>query len=130
MTEGFAEEFLPRFMATKPAFHAGEPEAYLALWSERDPVTLFGARGLRVSGSAAVRTALREVSSEFSRLESYDWQLVACEADGALAYSLALEDYTASVRGAAPTRTQLRVTHLFRLEDEGWRSVHRHADRC
>ena len=31
--------------------------------------------------------------------------------------------------GEAPTRWTNRVTHVFRLEEDGWRLLHRHANR-
>jgi hypothetical protein len=48
--EDFYRDFLPRFIDAQRAFHDGDPEPNLALWSSEDPVTLFAARGLLESG--------------------------------------------------------------------------------
>lgn len=46
-----------------------------------------------------------------------------------LAYSLEVESYRSKVGGANDiTPFALRVTTVFRREEEGWRIVHRHAD--
>ncbi len=52
--EDFHREFLPRFIEAQRAFHDGDPEPNIALWSSTDPVTLFAVRGLRESGDAAL----------------------------------------------------------------------------
>jgi ketosteroid isomerase-like protein len=45
-----------------------------------------------------------------------------------LAYTVAYEHTTASVRGAPPAAYILRVTTVFHREDGEWKVVHRHAD--
>jgi hypothetical protein len=52
--EDFYRDFLPRFIDAQRAFHDGDPEPNLALWSSEDPVTLFAARGLLESGTEPV----------------------------------------------------------------------------
>ena len=39
--EDFHGDFLPRFIDAQRAFHDGDPEPNIALWSTADPVTLF-----------------------------------------------------------------------------------------
>jgi hypothetical protein len=46
-----------------------------------------------------------------------------------MAYTVAIERYTASADGAPAAPTELRATHVYRREDGHWRAVHRHADR-
>lgn len=117
--EDFHRDFLPRFIDAQRAFHNGDPEPNLALWSTADPVTLFAARGLVDAGSERVTKArLRSPTQSFSR-----W------VDGNFAYTVAIERYTASAGGAPPTQTERRATHVYRREDGHWRAVHRHADR-
>ena len=68
------------------------------------------------------------MTSWFSDLRSYDWDLLVSEVIGDLAYTVAIERYTASREGRPPGATELRVTHVYRREDGKWRAVHRHAD--
>jgi ketosteroid isomerase-like protein len=99
------------------------------LWAATDPVTLFAARGLCESGTERVTETFDRVASEFSRVRDYEWKSIASEESGDLAYTVALESYTASLRGQPLAEQELRVTHVYRRENARWRAVHRHADR-
>ena len=58
--EDFHRDFLPRFIAAQRAFHDGDPEPNIALWSTQEPVTLFAVRGMRESGADALSATFRE----------------------------------------------------------------------
>jgi ketosteroid isomerase-like protein len=126
--EDFHRDFLPRFIEAQRAFHDGDPEPNNMMWSTTDPVSLFAARGLRATGTQDVTKTFRFVASWFSDLRSYDWDLLVSEVIGDLAYTVAIERYTASREGRPPAATELRVTHVYRRKDGQWRAVHRHAD--
>lgn len=68
------------------------------------------------------------LGKQFSNCLSYENEIVAAEASGNLAYTVALEHTTASVSGATPEPYVLRVTTIFRREDGEWKVVHRHGD--
>ena len=68
------------------------------------------------------------LGKQFSNCLSYDNEIVAAEARGDLAYTVALEHTTASVNGAEPQPYVLRATTIFRREDGEWKVVHRHGD--
>lgn len=127
--DDFHQDFLPRFIDAQRAFHAGDPETNIALWSRTAPVTLFAVRGKRKRGTVEVTAAFREVAAWFSNLQSYEWDPVAEVAGDDFAYPVRLERYTASINGGPPQQAEYRSTHVFRREAEGWRAVHRHADR-
>jgi ketosteroid isomerase-like protein len=124
----FRNAFLPRQVAAEEAFHEGDVEPRLKLWSQRDPVTLFGAWGPNKSGWDDLSTTFRWASSRFSDLTDYRFEVVAAEVSGDLAYTVGYEHSTVSTDGAAPTTQTLRVTHIYRREDGEWRIVHRHGD--
>ena len=127
--EDFHRDFLPRFIEAQRAFHDGNADPNIALWSTTDPVTLFAARGLCDSGTGPVTKTFRRVASEFSDVRDYGWEFFASRVSGDLAYTVAIEHYMASTRGGPQALTELRVTHVFSREDGEWRTVHRHADR-
>jgi ketosteroid isomerase-like protein len=129
MAEDFYRDFLPRFIDAQRAFHDGNAEPNLDLWSTTDPVTLFAARGLVNAGTGDVTKTFRFVASTFSDALSFDWETLASGVAGDLAFTVAIERYTASADGAPAAATELRATHVYRLEDGHWRAVHRHADR-
>lgn len=125
-TEAFLAETLPKQRAAESAIHEGDVEPRLALWSRRDPVTLFGAR-LSGSGWAELEPTFRAVASWFSEPTSYEFDVIAAGASGDLAYSVGYERNEVKVDGQPRTYT-LRTTHVYRREDGEWRIVHRHAD--
>ena len=127
--ESFHTDFLPRFIDAQRAFHEGNPEPNIALWSATADVTLFAVRGKRKRGTVDVTSAFREVSAWFSDLANYQWEAVTAVATEDLAYTVCIERYTASIQGGGPQAAEYRSTHVFRREADGWRAVHRHADR-
>jgi ketosteroid isomerase-like protein len=129
MAEDFHRDFLPRFIDAQRAFHDGDPEPNLALWSATDPVTLFAARGLVDTGTEEVTKTFRYVASTFSEARSFDWETLASGVGSDMAYTVAIERYTASADGGPAESTELRATHVYRREHGYWRAVHRHADR-
>ena len=125
-TDEFLAEVLPAQRAAEQAIHNGDVEPRLALWSRRDPVTLYGAK-LSGSGWADLERMFREVASWFSDSQEYEFEVIAAGASGDLAYTVGFERNKVHVEGAPRVYT-LRVTHAYRREDGRWRIVHRHAD--
>src|SRR6478735_4560176 len=80
--EDFHRDFLPRFIAAQRAFHDGDPEPNIALWSTQEPVTLFAVRGMRESGADALSATFRRVAQWFSNLTEYEWVPMAAATSG------------------------------------------------
>jgi ketosteroid isomerase-like protein len=97
------------------------------MWSRKEPVTVFGA-WLSQAGQEDVRGLFDTLAETFSDCTSYSNELVAAGASGDLAYTVAFERTTASLRGKPPALYSLRVTTLFRREEGEWKIVHRHGD--
>jgi len=125
-TEEFLAEVLPAQRAAEHALHNGDVEPRLALWSHRDPVTVYGAK-LSGSGWTDVDRLFREVASWFADSEDYEFEVIAAGASGDLAYTVGYERNKVRVEGVPRVYT-LRVTHVYRRENGRWRIVHRHAD--
>jgi len=126
-TEDFLAAVLPRYVEAGTAVHNGAASAWVGLWSQSDPVTLFGARTSR-SGAADVRGFNERLGDWFSDCSSYEIELLAAGVSGDLGYTVALEKTNASVRGRPAEPYTLRVTHVYRREQGEWRVVHRHGD--
>jgi ketosteroid isomerase-like protein len=124
--DDFLAEMLPKQVAAETAMHNGDVEQRLALWSQTDPVTLFGAK-FSGSGWDELSAMFRTVASWFSDSTEYDFEVVAAGASGDLAYTVGYEHNRVRVDGQPRTYT-LRVTHVYRREDGQWRIVHRHGD--
>jgi ketosteroid isomerase-like protein len=125
-TDEFLAEVLPIQRAAEQAIHNGDVEPRLALWSHRDPVTLYGAK-LSGSGWTDLEPMFREVASWFADSEDYEFEVIAAGASGDLAYTVGYERNKVRVEDKPRVYT-LRVTHVYRREDGRWRIVHRHAD--
>ncbi|WP_436493597.1 YybH family protein [Actinokineospora sp. HUAS TT18] len=124
----FLAEMVPTQTAAELAMHEGNVEPRLKIWSQNDPVTLFGALVPLRTGWPEVSQTFRWVASQFADPSDYRFEVVAAGVGGDLAYTIGFEHNTVHFRGEAATYT-LRVTHIYRREDGQWRIVHRHGDR-
>lgn len=125
--EDFLGATMPRLNEAEIALHNGDAGPRIAMWSRTDPVTLFGA-ALGGTGWAEIGPIFEQLGSSMSNCTAYENEVIAAGASGDLAYIVALEHTTASVKGAPPQPYVLRVTTVFRREDGEWKVVHRHGD--
>jgi ketosteroid isomerase-like protein len=123
----FLARMLPRQLAAEHALCGGDAGPRSTTWSQRDPVTLFGAAVAVRAGWDDVSATFHWLADRFSGLRDYEFELLAAGASGDLAYTVGFERKTVLVDGA-PTTYTLRVTHVYRCEDGEWRIVHRHGD--
>jgi len=126
-TQQFLAAMRPRITEVETALHNGDPGPRIAMWSRAEPLTLFGA-AVNGSGWDEIRPVFDALGEQFSNCESYENEIIAAEASGDLAYTVALEHTTVSMNGAEPRPYVLRVTTVFRREDGQWKVVHRHGD--
>ena len=126
--DDFVAEIHPQLVTELQALHNGDPGPRLAMWSTRDPVTLFGA-GMSGSGSEQVRGIFRLIASRWSDCTDQRVELLAAGVSGDLAYTVELEHTSVSVDGVPAEPYTLRVTQVYRREDGEWRVVHRHGDQ-
>ena len=125
--DDFLTPTLARQLEAEQALINGDPALRLAMWSTREPVTVFGAEK-SVIGSEEVTQAFHWLASRFSNCTDYRFELVAAGASGDLAYTLGYEHFSFSMDGGPIQPITLRVTHVYRREDGEWKVVHRHAD--
>jgi len=125
-TEDFLGSVLPRLTEADTALHNGDAAPRTAIWSHNDPMTLFGA-AMMGSGWTEIRQVFESLASRFSD-GTFEYEVIAAGASGNLGYMVGIEHSTASVDGATPEAYDLRVTQVFRREDNEWKVVHRHAD--
>lgn len=126
-TDAFLADMLPRFRKAYRALCGGDVEPWAAIWSTRDPVTLFGAAG-SATGTEEVRSVQDWVADHFAGLVDEEQELVASGASGDLAYTVSYEHKTVSAPDGRNVTYTLRTTHVFRREDGEWKIVHRHGD--
>ena len=127
-TEDFLAATMPRLIDAEIALHNGDAQPRSAMWSRNEPLTLFGAAQFASRGWSEVSPVFEQLAEAFSDCTAYENEIIAAEASGDLAYTVALEHTTVSVEGRQPRQVLLRVTTIFRREDGEWKVVHRHGD--
>lgn len=122
----FLEWFETAWKDAEDALHDGDAAPRFETWSDHEPVTLFGAwLTARTPGEA--HAVFRRLASTFAHAQDCTIELIAHGVSGDLAYTVARELTSTTVRGE-PRDYVLRVTQVYRREDGTWKVVHRHAD--
>jgi ketosteroid isomerase-like protein len=91
-------------------------------------VTLFGAIGMSESGWDQLSQTFSWVSSRFSNVSDFRFDVEVVEVSGDMAYTLGFERFKGSIAGRPVEPVTVRATHIYRREDGEWKIVHRHAD--
>lgn len=126
--ETFLDAALPGHISAERALHNGDLAPRLATWSHGDDITLFGAGAPYRSGWRDVRAVFDWLATRFASCDHYEFELMAADASGALAFITGLERYRATTSWGETLDNTLRATHVFRREADRWRIVHRHGD--
>jgi ketosteroid isomerase-like protein len=108
----------------------GDPAPRMELWSRRDPVTQFGAWGPNKSGWEEVSRTFRWVGDRFTKssVSDFRYDVEVADVNGDLAYTVGYERFNASVGNGPIEPYTVRVTHVYRRENDEWKIVHRHGD--
>ena len=125
--DAFLTSTMPRLKAAETALHNGDASPRAAMWSQKEPVTLFGA-AVTKAGWGEIGPTFDWVASNFSNCTSFEYEVLAAGTSGDLAYIVGIEHTTAIAGGTGPKSYSLRVTTIFRREDGEWKVVHRHGD--
>jgi ketosteroid isomerase-like protein len=108
------------------ALLAGDAGPRRRIWARQDPVTVFGAWKNAV-GPHEVQELFSALEQRFSDCKSYDFEIVAADVVGDVAYTVGYEHVQATVGGEPRTFT-LRASQVYRREGGEWKVVHRHGD--
>ena len=107
----------------------GDAEAYKALYSGSGEITLANPFGGIAHGPDEVIEALDRAASNFRDGHTTGFETIERLITPDLAYTLEIERYVAKVGGSPdPSDIALRVSCIYRLEDDVWKLLHRHAD--
>jgi ketosteroid isomerase-like protein len=108
------------------ALHNGDAAPRRALWSRSEPVSVLGA-WRSANGQQEIDELFTSLGKSFSDCTTFEFELVACDVVGDLAYTAGFEHTSVSVDGE-PRTYRLRVTQVYRREEGEWRVAHRHGD--
>lgn len=108
------------------ALHNGDAGPRRAIWSRNEPVSVLGA-WRSAFGQRELDELFVSLAQQFSNCTAYEFELLAYDVQGDMAYTAGLEHTSASVDGV-PRRYVLRATQVYRREDGLWKVAHRHGD--
>jgi len=107
----------------------GDAEGYKALLSDSEETTLANPFGGIAHGRTEVFEALDRAASNFRDGHTTGIETIERFVTPDLAYTLEIERYVARVGGGSDlSDVALLVSCIYRLEDDGWKLLHRHAD--
>jgi ketosteroid isomerase-like protein len=107
----------------------GNPEPAKKLFSHRHDVTLANPRGAVAHGWKQVAEAMERAASSRRDGEATSFEIVEKYVTPELAYVVELERLRGKFGGREDIAPyDLRVTMIFRPEEDTWKVVHRHAD--
>jgi ketosteroid isomerase-like protein len=119
-------QVVERYHAALREFFRGVPGPVIQMFSQRDDVVLCNPFLPFARGPGEVAETIEQAASHYADGE-YEPERVTAFATAELGYTVEIERFTATVDGKGGSGA-LRVTTTFRLEDDGWRIAHRHAD--
>jgi ketosteroid isomerase-like protein len=122
----FLEWFRTTWKDAEDALHDGDAAPRFETWSDRPPVTLFGA-GWNAQTPEEARAVFRHLGEGFSDIEECEVELVTHDVSGDFAYTVHRE-HTRTRLDGEPRDYTLRVTQVYRREEGVWKVVHRHGD--
>jgi ketosteroid isomerase-like protein len=111
------------------AIMKGSHEGYADVYSRRDDITLGNPFGPFARGYPDVLRTLQDAASHYRDGEATGSERISEHLTPELACFVEVEHYRAKVGGREDiTPVSVRVTSIFRKEEDAWRLVHRHAD--
>ena len=122
------QQTVHHIQAVSKQFIMGDPAPFQACWSHADDVTICGAWGAYEKGWEQVGPRLEWGAARY-RGGQTNFELLALAESGDLAYTVWIERGEARVVGQEEFRPMaLRVTQIYRRENNVWKILHRHAD--
>ena len=106
----------------------GDVKPFSALYSPANNITIGNPFGPFAVGHEATGAAGAGVASRHRDGEIVGFERVATHVADTLASIVEIERFRVSRRSERTRLRTLRVTSLFRLEDNGWRLLRRHTD--
>jgi ketosteroid isomerase-like protein len=122
------EQAIQQMRAATVGFINGKTEAWKEMCSHRDDATLFGGWGGYEMGWEELGPRDDWAAARFAGGEM-EFEEIARYASADLACTIHFERMKVRLTGDdAIVPVNLRVTHIYRREEDGWKLINRHAD--
>ncbi len=130
MTATTLEDAIAQNHAALDAMVKGDSTGYVGLLSDRDDVSWGNPFGPFARGRKNVEATLASAAARMRGGRATDADHIATYKADNLAVVVEVEHAETIMAGGADTLSPaaLRVTSVYRLEDDAWKLVHRHAD--
>ena len=123
------DQAIERFDLAQGEFMKGNPEPVKKLFSHREDVTLANPLGPPAHGWEQVAATMEHAASQFRDGKIGVYETIEKHVTPELAYVVRVERAEAKVGGSEDSAPiALRVTMIFRPEEDEWKIVHCHAD--
>ncbi|MCP2241446.1 YybH family protein [Lentzea aerocolonigenes] len=122
----FQDEVLPLLEQDIRTMHDGDSGPRKEMWSRTEPLTLFGAI-YTTTGRTELERTFDLLAGSWRGSRAGEVEIVAAEATGDLGYTCAIERSSVVQADGSVATYALRVTTVFRRENDAWKIVHRHG---
>src|SRR5215210_6800781 len=123
------DELIERYQLGLDAFMKGDPEPVKELFSHTEDVTLANPLGPPAHGWDEVGATIEHAATQFRDGRLVSVEIVEKHVTAEFAYTVWLEHAEGKAGGREDIGpVTLRVTMIYRPEEDTWKVVHRHAD--
>lgn len=123
------KEFMKKRDKAANDYVIGKAETLGKLVTDVSPATFFGPQGGHKSGAKDVYKKYEGDAAIFNSGSESEFEILQMNASEGIAYWVGFQKAKVFMKGKdEPITMNLRVTEIFRFEDDDWKMVHRHAD--
>ncbi|MGN7756965.1 YybH family protein [Chryseobacterium sp. 22532] len=124
------ENFMQVRLKASGDFVEGKFEPLEKISVKKSPATIFPPPGICIQGASEVNTFNKEGATNFLPGAKNEFEIMHQDADEHLAYWTGIQRSTVKMKGQDNDIIfNLRVTEIFRKENDEWKLMHRHADK-
>jgi ketosteroid isomerase-like protein len=123
------KQFMKQREDAARAYVCGDPAPVADIVTRVSPATFFGPRGGCDQGADDVLLSFNQGAAMFGTGSETHFEILHMAASDNIAYWVGFQRATAQLRGSMDILPMnIRVTEIFRREDNEWKLIHRHAD--
>lgn len=128
--EGDFAQFITRREMAATAYVNGNADPLKHIFTLGQEATFFGPKGDIKNGADTVWQTFEKDSMAFNEGSDNKFEMIQYGASGEIGFWVGIQRSNARIAGQEnPVKLDLRVTEIFRLENDEWRMIHRHADQ-